>query len=133
MEPHLLIIATLGIVALTCYLFRRSRPLETNLSPQLTQHPVRSSDPDTCTQILACKGYGSTGARNLYTNVESRAIPNKRLISAFAIDNSFTTSEAERRKEFNVEARQKIKMTEAKVGNPWRRTSDFLCLFERAR
>ena len=118
MEPHLLIIATLGLVALTWYLFRGNRPLETNTSPQLTQDPVRFSDPATCNQIIACKGYNDTGASNLYTNVQSRAIPNQRLVAAFGIDNSFTTSEAERRKVFNAEARQKIKMTDFKVGNP---------------
>ena len=131
METHRLIIATLGLVALTWYLLRKTL-LQTKPSSQSTQHSVRCSDSATCAQILACKGYNDTGAKNLYTNVESRAIPNKRLISAFGIDNSFTTSEAERRKEFNTEARMKIKMTEAKVGNPLE-TNSFSPFFENPR
>ncbi len=83
---------------------------------QSLQKEIRVSDPVTCRQVLACKGYNDTGAKNQYSDVRSRAIPNARLVPAFNIDNSFTTSEAERRKEFNLEARKAIKMTEIEVG-----------------
>lgn len=63
---------------------------------------------------------------NLYTNVVSRAIPNKRLILAFEINNSFTTSDSERRREFNSEAIKAIKMTEAKVSTAYQTTFTFL-------
>ena len=81
--------------------------------------PLRSSDPDVCALILACKGYNDTGPRNLYTHVKSRAIPNKRLVRAFNIDNSFTTFDNQRRKDFNSEASNAIKMTEDKVSMTW--------------
>lgn len=109
---------TIGVVALVWYLSRRNGPPQAETSMQLTEHRVRCSDSAICAQILACEGYNSTGARNLYTDLKSRAIPNERLTSAFGIDNSFTTSEVERRKKFNAEAGKKIKMTDAKVGNP---------------
>ena len=83
---------------------------------QSVQKEIRVSDPLTCRQVLACKSYNDTGAINQYSDVRSRAIPNKRLVLAFDIDNSFTTSEAERRKEFNLEAIKAIKMTEVEVG-----------------
>lgn len=79
------------------------------------RQPIKFSDPASCAQILACTGYSSTGANNKYPGIKSRAIPNKRLIMAFDIDNSFTTSEDKRYKEFNSEAVKAIKMTEAKV------------------
>ena len=79
--------------------------------------PRQFSDPAACARIIACTGYDDSGAKNQYTNLQSRAIPNKRLIRAFDIDNSFTTSEAQRRKEFNLEAGKAIKMTENKVGS----------------
>lgn len=112
---------TIGVVALACggwYLFRRNGTPQAESSPQSIDHPVTCSDLATCVRILACKGYNDTEARNLYTELQSRAIPNERLILAFGIDNSFTTSEVERRKEFNAVARKKIKMTDTKVGNP---------------
>ena len=58
-------------------------------------------DPKACAQILACTGYDDTGAKNLYTTFESRARSNERLVDAFGIDNSFTTSEPRRRYNFN--------------------------------
>lgn len=88
--------------------------------------PIVFADPASCKKILACQGYDIPGEKNLYTDVESRAIPNKRLILAFDIDNSFTTSDGERRKEFNSEAVKAIRMTEAKVSTSYQTTLSFL-------
>ena len=79
------------------------------------REPIKFSDPDSCNQILACKGYSNTGAKNLYPGIKSRAIPNQRLVRAFDINNSFTTSDDKRHKEFKLEAQKAIIMTEAKV------------------
>ncbi len=68
-----------------------------------------------CLQVMAGKGCNNTGAKNRYTDVHSRAVPNQRLIRAFVIDNSFTTSDDKRRKEFNAEAIKAMKMTDEKV------------------
>ena len=103
------------LVVIIWYLAGQIKQLRARPSPQSVSKPVFFSDPTTCAQILACKGYDNTGAKNLFPNVKSRAIPNRRLIQAFDIDNSFTTSEGERRREFNLEAGKAIKMTEAKV------------------
>ena len=86
-----------------------------NPTAQPVTEIVKFSDPIICKQILKCEDYSNTGAENLYTEVESRAIPNHRLICAFGIDNSFTTCEDERHREFKTEAGKAIKMTEAKV------------------
>lgn len=87
--------------------------------------PIIFADPASCKKILACKGYNIPKEENLYTDVESRAIPNKRLILAFEIDNSFTTSDGERRREFNSEAVKAIRMTEAKVSTSYQTTFSF--------
>ena len=84
---------------------------------------VTKSDPSDCKQILACTGYSSTESKNLYTLLESRAIPNERLVRAYDIDNAFTTSEDERYKKFNKDAGKSIAMTENDVGALWRGTS----------
>lgn len=88
--------------------------------------PIIFVDPASCKKILACKGYNIPEEENPYTDVESRAIPNKRLILAFEINNSFTTSDSERRREFNSEAVKAIKMTEAKVITTYQTTFTFL-------
>ena len=131
MDPRLLFTGVAVLAVIIWYLAGRIRQLQARPSPQSVPNPsphfvpkpspqsvskpVVFSDPAICAQILACKGYDKTGAKNLYTDVKSRAIPNKRLIQAFGIDNSFTTSDSERRKEFNLKAGRAIKMTEAKV------------------
>ena len=101
------------VLAFTWYLNRRESQIQTNL---------RFSDPTVCAQILACVGYDNTGAKNEYSNLKSRAIPNERLVRAFGIDNSFTTSEIERHKEFKIEAGKTIEMKEGEVGTPWQET-----------
>ena len=110
-----------GAISLLAVIWRlvlQFRQVQAEPSPQLLLSQVRCSDPAACIQILACKGYENTGARNLYSSIRSRAIPNQRLVRAFGIDNSFTTSNDERRRAFNKEARDKIKISEAKVGTP---------------
>lgn len=77
-------------------------------------------------KILPCKGYIIPEEDNLYTDVESRAISNKRLILAFEINSSATTSDSERRREFSTEAVKAIKMTEAKVITTYQTTFTFL-------
>lgn len=104
------------VVSFKWYKARSNRQLQTTPSTQILEGEIRVSDPITCRQVLACKGYNDTGAKNQYSDVRSRAIPNERLVLAFKIDNSFTTSEAKRRKDFNSEAINAIKMTEIEVG-----------------
>ena len=107
-----------GLVVFIVYRARKNAQVQANASLQGGPKKATYSDPDACALILACRGYNDTGAENKYTAVESRAIPNKRLIGAYDIDNSFTTREPQRRKEFNSEAGRAIKMTEAKVCTP---------------
>ena len=114
----MLVTGTIAFLAFVWYLARGMRQLQAKPPPQKGLQPARYSDPGTCARILACKGYDSTGVKNLYNEVRSRAIPNQRLVHAYGIDNSFTTTEAKRRREFNEEAGKAIKMTEAKVGIP---------------
>lgn len=71
----------------------------------------RFQDPLACDQILKCKGYG-TGDENELPAVESRAIPNERLVRAFGIDNAFTTSNDQYRKQFSKEASRMIKKSD---------------------
>ncbi len=92
--------------------------LRAKTSPQSIQKAVVVSDPAMCLQVMAGKGYNNTEAENRYTDVHSRAVPNQRLVRAFVIDNSFTTSHDKRRKEFNAEAIKAMKMTDAKVSKP---------------
>ncbi|KAM0805620.1 hypothetical protein BDR22DRAFT_884600 [Usnea florida] len=83
--------------------------------------PVTKSDPSDCKQILACTGYSSTESKNLNTLLESRAIPNERLVRAYSIDNSFTTNENKRYKDFNKDAGKSIAMTE----NEWKEVATY--------
>ena len=99
-------IAALAVILCIWYLAGRIRPVP---------DPIVFSDPASCRKILACEGCSGTEAQKLYSAIKSRAIPNQRLIEAFGIDNSFTTMEGKRRKEFNSKAGQAIKMTEDKV------------------
>ena len=78
------------------------------------------SDRIICENILACKGYGIVNPKNLHTPLESRAIPNERLVRAYGIDNAFTTSDDTWHKEFSKEAGKRINMTEDEVGTVWR-------------
>ena len=115
MDPRVLFTGIGVLVVIIWYLAGRIRQLRARPSPRPISEPVVFSDPTSCAQILACKGYDNTGAKNLYSDVQSRAIPNERLIQAFDIDNSFTTSDGDRRRDFNLKAGKAIKMTEAKV------------------
>lgn len=117
MEPKALVVAVLVII-ITWYLVGRTKQLQTGPSPESIRKAVIFSDRATCALVLACEDYTDAKANNSYTAVKSRAIPNKRLIKAFEIDNSFTTSDGARRKEFNQEAGKAIKLTEAKVSTP---------------
>lgn len=130
MDLRVLITGTIGLLAFIWYLTRESRQLQADPSPQLVLNQIRFSDPTICRQILACKGYDNSGAMNRNSAVKSRAIPNERLVLAFGIDNAFTTSDKKRHKEFNVEAKNAIQMTEAQVGTPSERN---LLLFWQAR
>ena len=120
MNLQVLATGAMGLVAIIFwYLAHRKRQLQAKSCEHLVPIQVTSSDPAVCARIIACTGYDNTGAKNLYSDVESRAIPNQRLVRAFGIDNSFTTREAQRRKDFNKEAVRRIKMTETQVGAPF--------------
>ena len=80
------------------------------------------SDPTICAEILACKGYGIAKSKNLHTPLESRAIPNERLVRAYGIDNSFTTTNKDYSNEFSKIAGSRLNLKEAEVGIPSRET-----------
>lgn len=115
MDLPVLIAGTICLLVITWCLECAIKRFQARHRTRSVSRQVIRSDPAACAQILACTGYNNTGAINLYSHVKSRAIPNERLVRAFEIDNSFTTSEAKRRMEFNSEARKAIRMTEAKV------------------
>lgn len=109
MELWALVIVTAGSLVLSWYVARGFRKVP------VVPKTIIFADPASCKEILAGRGYNMPNEKNLYTDIESRAIPNKWLKLAFGIDNSFTTSDRERRREFNLEAAKAIKMTETKV------------------
>ena len=78
--------------------------------------PVTKSDLSDCKKILACTGYSDAKANNLNSPLQTRAIPNQRLVRAYDIDNAFTTTEDKWHKNFNKEAGKSITMTEDQVG-----------------
>ena len=78
--------------------------------------PVTKSGLSECKQILACTGYSDAKANNLNSPLQTRAIPNQRLVRAYDIDNAFTTTIDKRHKDFNKEAGKSISMTEDEVG-----------------
>ena len=70
---------------------------------------VRKFDEQTtCLNILACQHIDDLQSKNRIVPVESRAIPNKRLVDVFGIDNAFTTFDDKRRMEFRHAAAGKL-------------------------
>ena len=65
-------------------------------------------DPAACALIIACIGYDCSGDRNIISKVQSRAYPNQRLVRTFGIDNAFTTTNENYRKDFRCHAKGKI-------------------------
>lgn len=116
------VVLVTGGIGLLAFIWYRANP---NRQPQaerpgqqLVLERGQFKDPGACTQILACEGYDHSGAKNQYTNLESRALSNARLVDAYGIDNSFATSDSDRYTVFNKEAKKAITMTEAQVGSP---------------
>ena len=64
----------------------------------------RYSNPDVCRKILNGKAYDSSEKKNCLPLVESRAIPNQRLVRGFGIDNGFTTTNKIYREQFRTNA-----------------------------
>lgn len=110
MDLRVLFTGALGVLGVLVFIWCLTR------GEKQVQKIIKFSDTTACAKILACTGYDNTGAKNQYSDVKSRAIPNGRLVRAFGINNSFTTSEDKRRKEFNSQAVKAIKMTEDEVG-----------------
>ena len=114
-----LVTGGIGLLAFIWYRANPNRQLQAERpGQQLVLERGQFKDPRACTQILTCKGYDNSEAKNRYTNIESRALSNARLVDAYGIDNSFTTSDSDRYKVFNKEANRAINMTEAQVGSP---------------
>ena len=111
MDLQLLVTGTICLLVTIWCLAHGIKQLRARSSPK----PATYSDPAACAKILACTGYDCKGTKNLYTNIKSRAIANQRIVRAFGIDNSFTTSDGKRHREFKLEAVNAIKMTESKV------------------
>ena len=118
MDLRTLVTGAIGVLAISWCLYYGVKRFLAKTSPQSVRKVVVVSDPAMCLQVMAGKGYNNTEAENRYTDVHSRAVPNQRLVRAFVIDNSFTTSHDKRRKEFNAEAIKAMKMTDAKVSKP---------------
>lgn len=79
------------------------------------------ADPEICGRILDCDGI-NIGDHNLISSFESRALPNKRLVEAFGINNAFTSSDEAFCKAFRTGAAQKI----SRLGDDkWRHISKF--------
>ena len=111
MGLQLLVTGTICLLVTIWCLARGIKQLRARSTPK----SITYSDPAACAKILACTGYDNKETKNLYSNIKSRAIPNQRIVRAFEIDNSFTTSDVKRHREFKLEAGNAIKMTESKV------------------
>ena len=71
--------------------------------------PIRVfDDPDVGKRILACTGIENPENYNQLSAVEARALPNRRLVAAFHIDNAFTTTDDDYRRHFQTVADQKL-------------------------
>lgn len=70
----------------------------------ISSRKTRFTDAAECTQILTINQIGGLEPENLLTPIESRAVPNQRLVRAFDIDNAFTTTDDTYRKEFRSSA-----------------------------
>ena len=116
MDLRLLATGAIDLLVVGWCLAHEMRKSVAEPSPPLALGSVMSSDPVVCAQIIACTGYDNTEAKNTYSRVKSRAIPNERLVRAFEIDNAFTTSDDDRRVKFKDKARKAIKLTDAEVG-----------------
>ena len=69
----------------------------------------KTDDPISCKKILSCKSFFAAGYReNRFSAAESRALPNQRLVTAFGIDNSFTTADENFRKTFKHNAAKRL-------------------------
>lgn len=86
-----------------------------NRPPAHKKSSVRSyHDLAACRNILACKAPDNLNAPNQLSAIESRAIPNKRLVRAFGIDNTFTTQDIVYSKEFRAIAAGKLNIDDQK-------------------
>ncbi|KAL9606968.1 MAG: hypothetical protein Q9167_008070 [Letrouitia subvulpina] len=65
-------------------------------------------DSPSCKSILACQGVGDRGLEPGNNPLESRALPNYRLVKAFGIDNAFTTMSESYLRQFKTLATQKF-------------------------
>lgn len=65
-------------------------------------------DPDVCKRILSCVALDNPEVQNQFNAVKTRALPNRRLVHAFLIDNAFTTMDDEYRRQFKYGLEQKI-------------------------
>lgn len=81
----------------------------------------RSREPQSCKRILACKSPNEKGPENRFTTLQSRAIPNQRLVDAFGIDNSFTTTDNDYRQAFRAIAQGKLSSIKEEE---WKRIAD---------
>lgn len=71
----------------------------------------RFKDPTYCDKILQCLHKDdATWKRSAKESVKARALPNKRLIETFGIDNAFTTLDDSRRKLFRRQAATKLNL-----------------------
>ena len=68
----------------------------------------RFDEPDICHKILACENFNDLAIDNSVDRLYARAIPNKRLVEVFGINNAFTTSDREKYNRFRSHAKGKI-------------------------
>ena len=106
----LIVILCAAISSLSLLWWFSSIPKEEKALSQTT-----FDDPAACAMIVACIGYDCSGDRNIISKVESRAYPNQRLIRTFGIDNAFTTTNENYRKDFRSYAKEKITLDDGRL------------------
>ena len=73
-----------------------------------TKGASKFCDPIECRKILSCEPINELRLENRTVPTKSRARPNERLIHVFEIDNAFTTSDDQYRKNFRASAAKKL-------------------------
>ncbi|KAK3170847.1 hypothetical protein OEA41_002931 [Lepraria neglecta] len=91
-----------------------------SISKEKTLSQTTFDDPVACAMIIACIGYDCSGNRNVISKVQSRAYPNQRLVRRFGIDNAFTTTNEDYRKDFRCHAKGKITLDDGR----WKTIAD---------
>lgn len=114
------LISRSAILQLITSYFREVRTPYEWIAPY-SHRPQKFNKRSRCLDILACKPIDGQGPPNGFSREKSRAIPNRRLIDAFGVDNAFTTTTWKHRSDF-------VKFAEGKISGmgdgEWKRIAD---------